>query len=207
MSAEAREGSVTKWLAAFKEGDERATQEIWERYRRLLVSLADRWLGSDARKTADEDDIAQSAFIQCWKQVKAEKYPQLQNRDDLEKILRDLVRKRVSDQRREQRAQKRGSGDVRGESAVLSPYDPSGAPGMGGVAETNVLSPDEQAEFHSTFGRLFASLTDAEREIAFARLEDFTVTDKELATRFDCSVSLIRLRLKTIRKKWNDLQH
>ena len=195
-------GSITRLLAPFKANDPQAAAEIWQRYRQLLVALADRWLGGLPRRAVDEDDIAQAAFLQCWKQVTADKYPALANREDLERILRDLVGKTAMDHKRNVLSLKRGGGRVLGESAILMSPEASGFLGVAGVAERNVLTPDELAEFNSTWTRLFEMLTENERAIAVARLADFTVTDKELAEQFECSVSLIRLRLKTIRKKW-----
>ena len=199
-------GSISRLLVPFKANDPQAAAEIWQRYRRLLVQLADRWLGGMPRRMVDEDDIAQAAFLQCWKQVTADRYPELTNRDDLERILRDLVGKAAMDHKRNAFALKRGGGHVQGESAILTALEASGFLGVAGVAELNVLTPDELAEFNATWKRLFELLTDNERAIAVARLADFTVTDKELAEQFDCSVQTIRLRLKTIRKKWQSLQ-
>ena len=199
-------GSISRLLVPFKANDPQAAAEIWQRYRRLLVQLADRWLGGMPRRMVDEDDLAQAAFLQCWKQVTADKYPELASRDDLERILRDLVGKAAMDHKRNAFALKRGGGHVQGESAILTALEASGFLGVAGVAELNVLTPDELAEFNATWKRLFELLTDNERAIAVARLADFTVTDKELAEQFDCSVQTIRLRLKTIRKKWQSLQ-
>lgn len=205
--ADAQEmGSITRLLGPFKGNDRQAAAEIWHRYRHLLVTLADRWLRGVSRRSVDEDDIAQAAFLQCWKQVTAGKYSELADREDLERILRDPVGKTAMDHKRNASAQKRGGGRVLGDSAILTSPESSSLAGVAGIAERNVMAPDELAEFHATWTRLFEMLTSSEHEIATARLADFTVTDKELAEQFECSVSLIRLRLKTIRKKWQSLQ-
>ena len=206
MSDTQEGGSITRLLGPFKANNPQAAAEIWHRYRRLLLVLADRWLGGMPRRSADEEDIVQAAFLKCWKQVAADKYPDLANREDLERILRDLVGKTAMDHKRRAATQKRGGGRELGESGILTNSDISGLLGVAGVAERNVLSPDEIAEFNATWKRLFEMLTEQERAIAAARLSDFTVTDKELAKMFDCSISLIRLRLKTIRAKWQSLQ-
>jgi len=205
MARTAEEGSITRLLGPFRENDPDAAARIWGRYQSLLVDLASRWLGGFPRRVADEEDIAHTAFLTCWQQVTARKYPELADRQDLERILRDLVKKAALDYKKRQKSQKRGGGQVQDESTIGIGQDSAASKGFAAIADPTSLTPDELAEFRSLWVRLFEELTESERQIAIARLADFTVTDKELAVAMKCSVSLIRLRLQAIRRKWKDI--
>ena len=54
--------SVTAWIGDLKEGQDAASQKIWERYFERLVRVASRQLGSAPRRIADEEDVALSVF-------------------------------------------------------------------------------------------------------------------------------------------------
>lgn len=205
MARTVEEGSITRLLGPFRENDPDAAARIWGRYQSLLVELASRWLGGFPRRVADEEDIAHTAFLTCWKQVTACKYPELTDRQDLERILRDLVKKAALDYKRRQKSEKRGGGQVQEESTIGICQDSSAAKGFAAIPDPASLTPDELAEFRNLWVRLFEELTESERQIAIARLADFTVTDKELALAMKCSVSLVRLRLQAIRRKWKDI--
>src|SRR5579872_4605299 len=82
-SAMSSEGSVTRWVAALKVGDLAAAQPLWERYHRQLVALARRKLQTSRRRTADEEDVVQSAFHSFFRGVARGRFPQLNDRDNL----------------------------------------------------------------------------------------------------------------------------
>jgi len=54
--------SVTGWIDQLKIGDERAAQEVWNRYFDKLVRLARKRLAAVPKRVADEEDVALSAF-------------------------------------------------------------------------------------------------------------------------------------------------
>ena len=79
--------SVSIWLAELKVGDEAAVQKLWDRYFARLVGVARRILQSTPRRAADEEDVALSAFKSFCLRAAEDKFPQLDDRDDLWKIL------------------------------------------------------------------------------------------------------------------------
>src|SRR5438445_1726432 len=81
------EGSVTRWVTALKGGDAAAAQPLWERYHRQLVSLARQKLQFARRRSADEDDIVQNAFHSFFRGVSHNRFPQLNDRDNLWRLL------------------------------------------------------------------------------------------------------------------------
>jgi len=55
-------GSVSHWIVQLQAGDHRAAQKLWERYFQRLVGLARKKLRDTPRRSADEEDVALSAF-------------------------------------------------------------------------------------------------------------------------------------------------
>ena len=54
--------SVTEWLGRLNQGEADAAQQLWERYAQELVDHARMRLIDLPRRSADEEDIAQSVF-------------------------------------------------------------------------------------------------------------------------------------------------
>src|SRR5215211_4108285 len=81
------EGSVTRWVTALKGGDAAAAQALWERYHRRLVALAREKLRSARRRAADEEDVVQNAFHSFFRGVARDRFPQLNDRDNLWRLL------------------------------------------------------------------------------------------------------------------------
>ena len=79
--------SVTHWIQQLHGGDERATQEIWSRYFEKLVRLARKHLHPLPRRAFDEQDVALSAFNSFFQGVSQGRFPQLNDRHDLWKLL------------------------------------------------------------------------------------------------------------------------
>ncbi|MDB5352148.1 MAG: sigma factor, partial [Planctomycetota bacterium] len=73
------EGSITHWIGALKAGDAagQAADHLWRRYFADLVRLARGKLGSVSRATADEEDVALSAFHSLCKGMAADRFPKL----------------------------------------------------------------------------------------------------------------------------------
>ena len=106
--SDAETGSVTDWLHSLEKDDSEAVQHLWDRYFEKLVELARHRAN---RKSSDGESIASSVFASLWRGAKAGRFRTVQNRDELWWLLLKLTRMKISDDVREQTAQKRG-GDV-----------------------------------------------------------------------------------------------
>src|SRR5881392_2122914 len=115
MSAE---GSVTRWVTALKEGDAAAAQPLWERYHRRLVGLAREKLRTARRRAADEEDVVQSAFHSFFQGVANGHFPQLDDRDNLWRLLVVITARKAVDQLAHEHARRRGGGTLQGESRI-----------------------------------------------------------------------------------------
>src|SRR5262245_38847831 len=108
--ADTRTGSVTHWLGRLKGGDAAAARPLWERYFRRLVRLARRRLRGAPRRMADEEDVALSAFDSFCRGAAQGRYPRLDDRDDLWKLLVVMTARKATRLMERERRQKRGGG-------------------------------------------------------------------------------------------------
>ena len=81
------EEQVSQWLTRLQRGDQRAAEVIWNEYFEKIVRLARRRLGELPRRVADEEDVALSAMNSLFRGAKAGRFPRLEDRDDLWKLL------------------------------------------------------------------------------------------------------------------------
>lgn len=110
---------VSRWIHELTDGDAEAAQRLWQHYCDRLIRLASRRLGNAHRAVADEEDVALSAFNSFLRGAAAGRFPRLEDRDDLWRLLVTITARKALAQRRRQRTKKRGAGRVRGESAFM----------------------------------------------------------------------------------------
>src|SRR4051794_40658631 len=123
----ASDGSVTRWVTALKGGDEAAAQRLWERYHRQLVGLARQKLRTSRRLGADEEDVVQNAFHSFFQGVARGRFPQLNDRDNLWRLLVVITPPQALGQLPQEHAQRRGGG--------TPPAQPRGGLGESGWGE------------------------------------------------------------------------
>ena len=193
--------AVTAWIAKLGKGDSRAAQQIWDRYFQQLANYAGRKLKKLSLRAADEEDAALSALQSFCRGAARGRFPQLAGRDELWPLLLTITSRKVSAQRRRERAVKRGGGNVRGES-VFGPRwaadDDAGIDAVLGREPTpelaNLLADDCR--------RLLDLLGDETlREVAQLKLEGYTC--EEIAFRTGCVPRTVERKLQRIRDKWS----
>src|SRR5437588_10565585 len=108
------EGSVTRWVTALKDGDAAAAQAIWERYHRRLVALARDKLRAARRRTADEEDVVQNAFHSFFAGVSKGRFPRLDDRDNLWRLLVVITARKALDQLAHEHTVRQGGGTLQG---------------------------------------------------------------------------------------------
>ncbi len=194
--------SVTAWIGDLKSGKDDASQKIWERYFQQLVRVASRQLGSAPRRIADEEDVAVSVFDSLCKGAAAGRFDQLQDRDDLWKLLTAIAGMKAVDQIRRQTAKKRGGENVRGESIVGG----GAASGMGGFDQFvhGEPTPEFLAVMDEQQQAMFGALPDAsQRDVARLRFEGYS--NQEVSEELDISLRSVERKLKVIREIWTSM--
>ena len=194
------DGSVTHWLGALKGGDAAAAQRLWERYFDRLVRLARAKLGAMPRGAADEEDVALSAFHSFCQGAARGRFPRLDDRDNLWRLLVTITARKALDQVRRQARQKRGGGRVLVGSAQAGGEDDTDGAGLDQVVGQEP-TPQFAAMVADECRRLLVALDDETlRQVALLRMEGYS--DEEIAARVDCSLRTVSRKLALIRKAW-----
>ena len=102
--------SVTTWLHLLRAGDPAAAQPLWERYYGDLVRLAHTHLTAQVRGAVDPEDVALSAFASFCRGAAEGRFPQLNDRHDLWRLLFTMTLRHAADQARREGARRRGGG-------------------------------------------------------------------------------------------------
>jgi DNA-directed RNA polymerase specialized sigma24 family protein len=195
------QGSVTYWLGRLQAGDPAAAQRLWESYFARLVGLARQKLRGAARRTADEEDVALSAFDSFCRGVTAGRFPQLEDRDNLWHLLVTLtVRKAVALRRYEAR-QKRGGAPL-GEATAAGSLSREAEDADVEQILGREPTPEFAAQVAEECQRLLGLLQDAGlRDLALRKMEGYT--NDELAVQRGCVPRTIERKLRVIRKLWS----
>jgi DNA-directed RNA polymerase specialized sigma24 family protein len=186
------EGSVTRLLAPLQAGDSDAVRQLWQRYFSRLVGLARVKLAGTPRRVADEEDVALSALHSFCRHAQHGCFPDLDDRDDLWRLLAVLTVRKAGHLRRDQGRLKRGGAaqveagdedrDLLKEARSREP-DPALA----------ALAADQHRH-------LMGLLTDDLREVALLRMEGDSV--EEIAERQGYASRSIKRKLQLIRGLW-----
>jgi len=187
--------SVTTWIALLRGGDFAAAQPLWERYFTRLVTFARGKLHGVSRRAADEEDVALSAFHSFCQA--AQRFPRLNDRDDLWQVLVTLTARKAFQQRRGQQALKRGG--------TASAEGPRTAEAAEAVALDEIVGAEPTPEFVVSiaehFETLLAKLPGEElRQIARLRLEEYS--SAEIAERLGVTERTVSRKLVLIRSYW-----
>src|SRR5687767_1497815 len=95
------EGSITCWIAELELGcADEAQEELWRRYFKRLVGLANLKLGQTPRSVADEEDVATAALNSFFNGVAQGHFPRLHDRSELWPLLAKITSRKAVDQRR-----------------------------------------------------------------------------------------------------------
>jgi DNA-directed RNA polymerase specialized sigma24 family protein len=195
--------SVTQWLHGIKAGNGTEIQHLWDRYFERLVRLAGAKLPGHCRRAFDEEDVAISAFQSFCERAGQGQFPRLSDRDDLWRLLATLTTRKAAMMMRHQTRQKRGGGQVLGESALQA----RGSAATTGNGLVEVLgkepTPDAAARFADAFEHLIKKLGDATlRTIALRKLEGRTV--QEISLELGTSTKTIDRKLRLIHAIWEE---
>jgi DNA-directed RNA polymerase specialized sigma24 family protein len=191
-------GSVSHWIDQLKVGERDAARELWERYFHQLVRLARARLQGAARRVADEEDVALSAFDSFCRRAEEGLFPRLEDRDDLWRLLVTLTERKAIGLIRRERRQKRGGGAVLDEEAL------AGSDGEGSGID-QVAAPEPTPEFAALMAEECRRLLD---ELPSDELRSITVwkmqgdTTEEIAVRLGCAPRTVERKLQMIRNRW-----
>jgi len=191
------QGSITIWIGRLKAGDSAAAQPLWENYFDRLVTQARRKLAGNAPVAADEEDVALSAFESFFRRAREGRFPDLDDRDDLWKLLLSITGRKALNLIRNEHREKRGGGHVRQASALVGEGDADAFAAVLGREPT----PELAAQLAEECRRLLDGLDDTDlRAVAVAKMEGWT--NAEIAGLRGSSIATVERKLNLIRKRW-----
>ncbi len=184
-------GSVSQWIVRLKAGDREATRELWEHYFRRLVGLA-RGKLTGRQRGADEEDVALSAFASFCDGAEQGRFPQLDDRDDLWRLLMVITARKALRLLRDEGRLKRGGGQV-----VLADADEGALEQVIGREP----APEFAAQVVEEFQYLLDHLPDENlRSVVVWKMEGFT--NEEIAAKLNCAPRTVERKLQVIRELW-----
>ena len=192
--------SVTSWIAGLKQGDEDAARALWHRYFAQLVKLARQRLGQSPRRVADEEDVAVSVFKSLCEGAERGDFESLNDREDLWRLLAPITVRKAGQQIRRFTRQKRGGGQVRGDSVFVAADGEEHNEGF-----DSLPGPEPTPEFLCQMAEEHQRLLDrleepALRQIAMWKMEGYSTA--EIATRLGITARSVERKAQRIRECW-----
>ena len=182
--------SVTFWLTRLKDSNQtEAADQLWKRYVQRLLHLARKKLGTIPKASADEEDVAVTAFAAFLDGVQEKRFATLNDRNDLWQVLIMLTERKAFHQKRKEFALKRGGKQTFEELVTDLPCpDPA---------------PEVAAELAEEFNRRLNELPDdLDRQIALKRLQGYS--NSEIANSFGIALRTVERKVSLIRRIWTD---
>ena len=192
---------MTHWLPALQQGDERATERLWQEYFVKIVRLAKRHMTGLRFTAADEEDVALSAMNSFCRMAQKREDP-IADSTELWKLLATIVKRKANKERQRQNAGRRPDRHVLGESAVSPLHDDEEH--RNGIAQfpSRDPAPELAAELAETWERIL-SLPDAEELVL---LKNDGYSNSEIAEKMGCSTRTIQRNIEKIWKEWERWQ-
>ena len=181
------DGSVTHWIDGLRAGDSLAAQELWNRYFRSLVAVAQSRL-REFSGDASGEDVALSAMKSVMLGVRIDRFPDLADRTELWPLLVTVTARKSIDQVRRQTARKRNPAAVEPLSDLRRIVG-------------NEPTPQFAIELADELERLVLSVGDPTlRQIAQRKLEG--CTNEDIADELGVSTRTVIRKLKRVRQEW-----
>ena len=192
--------AITNWIHGLKAGEQESVEKLWRFYFQKLQRLVARKLPFHAKRVFDEEDVALSAFQSFLAGVYEGRFPQMEDRENLWRVLALIAARKAQAYLRHNNRQKRGGGKLVGES-VLKSAD-GAVVGMDLLASDDV-DPEFAAQFVDECDRLLDLLANDDlRAIALLKMKGHTID--EIAQTTTCTKRAVQRRLEIIRRTWKE---
>jgi DNA-directed RNA polymerase specialized sigma24 family protein len=145
--------------------------------------------------------VVQNAFHSFFRAVAEGRFPQLDDRDDLWRLLVTITAHKALNQLTLEQRQKRGGGTLAGQAQIYTV-----GPGDDEAALARVVGAEPTPEFAAQVAEEYQRLLDllgdeSLRQVAVWKMEGFT--KDEIAERLDCSRRTVARKLEAIRILWS----
>lgn len=191
-------GSITQYIGGLREGDNIATQEVWNRYFRRLIGLARNRLRDAPKRMADEEDVVVSAFESFYRGVEDGKFPKLNDREDLWQVLVMITARKAVNQLKHEFRQKRGAGKVK---------QLDGSPDDSNAGYREVIGDEPTPSFAMAVAEQCDELLDQLQDETLQNVAVWKMqgdTNDQIAERLGCKTRTVERKLKMIRELWSE---
>jgi RNA polymerase sigma factor (sigma-70 family) len=172
-----------------KAGELAALAKLHARYWPVLVDLARRKLRGAPNRAADEEDVAQEAFLGFCTSIQAGRLPELNDRHDFLALLTHIIACKAHNQIKHETRDKRPNPKRLVDESVLR-----------ALASDGELSPFQQALIKDCYEHYVMALSDNLREYAVLHLAGHS--NAEIARQLNRSPQTVGRKLELIRTKW-----
>ena len=184
------EQSVTRWLNDLRDGDASAASKLWERFFTRMKGVAHTRLAQQVKAASDEEDMAISAYNVFVQSLQGGKYPDLDNREDLWRLLVTITIRKANRARDKAKTEKRGGG------GALLPYEDE-------MTAASEPSPAALAMVTDECRYLLGLLKSDELEmVAVGKLEG--LTNDEIAAQLGSTKRTVQRMTALIRGLWEE---
>jgi DNA-directed RNA polymerase specialized sigma24 family protein len=199
--SEKNDEPVSLWIRQLESGQSAAAQPLWEHFCKRLMQLAGQKLSSRLRRSYDEEDAALSAFNSLCRVISERRQADLNDRDNLWRLLVTITERKVSTRFRREIRDKRDFRRTVGESCFISSDEKSG--GIASLPDREP-TPEFAAEFADICGAMLDALGDETlKEVARQRLKNYD--PDEIAKTLRLSRRTVERKLLIIRGRWEKL--
>jgi len=193
----ASKGSITGCIDKLKAGDRAAAQQLWERYFQQLLRLARKHLRRKRPRGADEEDVALSAFDSFCRGAEEGRFPRLDDRVNLWRLLVVITARKASHLLRDEGRQKRGG-------KGLPQPGPTGFMDADACLEqlmSREPAPELAAQVAEEYRRILDKLGDRTLQALVCwKMQGYT--NEEIAQKLDCTTRSVYRKLCIIRDLW-----
>ena len=191
---------VSQWIEELKHGDDSAARNLWDHFVLRLYEAAQRKLHTSAKRVYDEQDAAQSAFHALCAGVAAGRFPDLNDRKSLWRLLLVITSRKVSNRHRYDHQEQRDVRRTNTDSVFLR----TGDSGLMEKLPTTEPSPEFSTEFVELWGQLFEALDPQLQRIGWLKIEGYS--DQEIGDQLGCTRRTVQRKVERIRRNWQELQ-
>lgn len=185
-------GSVTHWIRELKGGNQSAIERLWNRYYLSLSSKARTLFGKRSRAVQDEEDIAAAALDFLL----SDKLHNINNRQELIKVLVTITRNKVCDHKRRTGALTRGGGRV----STICDLDVPLREHVENL-QSKLDGPEIVAKVRDLYRHLKKSLPDEELQL-ICELRVNGAPIEEIAEKLGVAMRTVERRIKLIQTIW-----
>lgn len=205
MNEPTTDDAVSIWIEDLKNTDDSAAEKIWNHFFVRLHCIAKTKLNSKTNAVYDEEDAAQSAFLSFCNGMAAGRFPDLNDRQSLWKLLLVITSRKISNRHKHDHRQKRDVGRSVSEAFFMQSTNADIESSSNTPFLCREPSPEFVVGFSETCDSLFNQLGEPRlQQTLKLRLEGYTIN--EMADRMACSRRTVQRSMELIRRRWQELE-